>query len=147
MDGVTRIGVSLEPELLEKFDRHIESKGYVSRSEAIRDLIRELLSENEWKDDNQHMVGAIILIFDSGVTGILEKIGNVQTEKSGYILSSNRTALDDGKFMDIISGQADHGVPLQGIHALHRFQKKKICKRFYSGTVARAGLITPRPSS
>jgi len=109
MDGVTRIGVSLEPELLEKFDRHIESKGYVSRSEAIRDLIRELLSENEWKDDNQHMVGAIILIFDSGVTGILERIGNVQTERSGNILSSNRIALDDGKFMDIISVQGTLG--------------------------------------
>lgn len=105
MDGVTRIGVSLEPELLEKFDRHIDSKGYVSRSEAIRDLIRELLSENEWKDDNQHMVGAIILIFDSEVTGILEKLGKIQTDKAGAILSSNRTALDDGKFMDIVSVQ------------------------------------------
>jgi CopG family nickel-responsive transcriptional regulator len=105
MDGVTRIGVSLEPELLEKFDRHIESKGYVSRSEAIRDLIREQLSENEWKDDNQHMVGAVIIIFDSKVTDIMEKLGNIQTDKSGCILSSNRIALDGGKFMDIISVQ------------------------------------------
>ncbi len=103
MDGVTRIGVSLEPDLLEKFDQHISSKGYVSRSEAIRDLIREILSENEWKDDSQEMVGAIIVIFDSNVTGILEKLGRIQMEKTGAILSSNRTALDGGRFMDIIS--------------------------------------------
>ena len=51
------------------------------------------------------MVGAIILIFDSEVTGILEKLGRIQTDKAGAILSSNRTALDDGKFMDIVSVQ------------------------------------------
>ncbi len=52
MDSVSRIGVSLDPELLELFDRHISERGYVSRSEAIRDLIRDNLSENEWKDEN-----------------------------------------------------------------------------------------------
>lgn len=109
MDGVTRIGVSLEPDLLEKFDEHISSKGYVSRSEAIRDLIREILSENEWKDDNQQMVGAIIVIFDSNTTGILEKLSKIQSEKKGSILSSNRTALDGGRFMDIISVEGTLG--------------------------------------
>ena len=47
MDGVTRIGVSLEPELLKAFDESISKKGYVSRSEAIRDLVRDSLAENE----------------------------------------------------------------------------------------------------
>jgi Arc/MetJ-type ribon-helix-helix transcriptional regulator len=49
MDGVSRIGVSLEPELLKRFDESISKKGYVSRSEAIRDLVRDSLAENEWK--------------------------------------------------------------------------------------------------
>lgn len=103
MDGVTRIGVSLEPDLLEQFDKHISDKGYVSRSEAIRDLIREILSENEWKDDTQYMVGAIMIIFDSNVTGILEKLAKMQSELSDTVLACNRTALEEGKFMDIIS--------------------------------------------
>ena len=109
MDGVTRIGVSLEPDLLEQFDKHISDKGYVSRSEAIRDLIREILSENEWKDDSQFMVGAIIVIFDSNVTGILEKLGQIQSDRSRYILSSNRVALDDGRFMDMITVEGKLG--------------------------------------
>ena len=103
MDGVTRIGVSLEPELLDRFDKHISDKGYVSRSEAIRDLIREVLSENELKDESQHMVGAIMIIFDSNVTGIMEKLGQIQSDRSKFVLSTNRTALDGGRFMDIIS--------------------------------------------
>lgn len=103
MDGVTRIGVSLEPDLLEQFDKHISYKGYVSRSEAIRDLIREILSENEWKDDSQYMVGAIMIIFDSKVTGTLEKISNMQIDFAENILATNRVALEEGKFIDIIS--------------------------------------------
>lgn len=103
MDKVTRIGVSLEPDLLEQFDVHISGMGYVSRSEAIRDLIRSTLSDNEWKDDEQHMVGAITLVFDSHVTGVLERLGKKQTELSETVLASNRVALDDGKFMDIIT--------------------------------------------
>ena len=45
MDNVTRIGVSLEPDLLLKFDEMINKKGYITRSEAFRDLIREALTE------------------------------------------------------------------------------------------------------
>jgi CopG family nickel-responsive transcriptional regulator len=40
MSEVIRFGVSISSELLERFDKLIESKGYVNRSEAIRDLIR-----------------------------------------------------------------------------------------------------------
>ena len=57
MDTVTRIGVSLEPELLNAFDESISKKGYVSRSEALRDLVRDSLAENSWKNDNTEMRG------------------------------------------------------------------------------------------
>jgi len=45
--GVERVGVSLEPDLLAKFDRLIKNQKYTSRSEAIRDLIRKALIESE----------------------------------------------------------------------------------------------------
>ena len=65
MDGVTRIGVSLEPELLKAFDESISKKGYVSRSEAIRDLVRDSLAENEWKNEDEWMVGTIVMVYDT----------------------------------------------------------------------------------
>lgn len=99
MDSVSRIGVSLDPELLELFDRHISERGYVSRSEAIRDLIRDNLSENEWKDENQIMVGLITAVFDSSVTGITEKLMNTQRTLGGDVLSSTYISLDDKKYM------------------------------------------------
>ena len=41
MSELVRFGVSLEDDLLNKFDRHIKKQKYTNRSEAIRDLIRE----------------------------------------------------------------------------------------------------------
>ena len=46
-----RIGISLEHDLLKQFDRLIAEKGYVNRSEAVRDLIRESLVQREWAED------------------------------------------------------------------------------------------------
>ena len=45
MAQLERIGVSLDKELLSKFDDLISKQGYGSRSEAIRDLVRRQLSE------------------------------------------------------------------------------------------------------
>ena len=40
MSELVRFGVSLENDLLKKFDKHIKQENYSSRSEAIKDLIR-----------------------------------------------------------------------------------------------------------
>ena len=85
MDGVTRIGVSLEPELLRKFDESIAEKGYVSRSEAIRDLVRDSLAENEWKDPDAHMTGVVVLICNSKVPDVYERMNSVFSRNSPQV--------------------------------------------------------------
>ena len=45
MSGLSRIGVAIDSDLLEKFDRLIAQRGYSNRSEAFRDLIRDELVE------------------------------------------------------------------------------------------------------
>ena len=46
MSALSRIGVAIDEDLLEKFDALIASRGYTNRSEAFRDLIRaELVDE------------------------------------------------------------------------------------------------------
>jgi metal-responsive CopG/Arc/MetJ family transcriptional regulator len=48
--------VSAEADLLEEFDALIKKRSYGSRSEAIRDLIRERQAEEERKDENKETV-------------------------------------------------------------------------------------------
>ena len=107
MDGVTRIGVSLEPELLKEFDETIMKKGYVSRSEAIRDLVRDALAENEWKNNEQHMVGVIVMIYDHTVSNVKERLIDLQHERGHNISTTVHVHLDHDKCMEIllVSGQ------------------------------------------
>ncbi len=62
MKKTVRFGVSLDHHLLEDFDKWIGKKNYVNRSEAIRDLIRDHLVEQEW-DENKETVGTISIVY------------------------------------------------------------------------------------
>ncbi len=102
MEGVTRIGVSLEPDLLKAFDESISKKGYVSRSEAIRDLVRDSLAESEWKNDDEWMVGTIVLVYDHTVTSVGDKLTDLQHERPGLVNTSVHVHLDYDKCMEIL---------------------------------------------
>jgi len=61
-EKVTRIGVSLEPELLEAFDRQVDRASYNSRSEALRDLVRaSLVSEKRASDED--VIGSLTVLY------------------------------------------------------------------------------------
>jgi len=63
MPELSRIGVSLEDDLLQEFDRLIAKRGYQTRSEAFRDLIREkLLSDRV--ESNKPVVGTLTIVYD-----------------------------------------------------------------------------------
>lgn len=109
MEGVTRIGVSLEPDLLKEFDRVISKKGYVSRSEAIRDLVRDSLAENEWKNDKEYMAGVIVMIYDHSTTGIGEKLTVLQHSKMQNINTSMHVHLDHDRCMEVIMVEGELG--------------------------------------
>ena len=102
MDNVVRIGVSLEPELLNSFDEAISKKGYVSRSEAIRDLVRDSLAENTWKNDNENMIGVFIIVIDLRVTNVLEKVDAIYRNHSEIFSYSSSVPVDSYSKMDIV---------------------------------------------
>ncbi|MDR2699136.1 MAG: nickel-responsive transcriptional regulator NikR [Candidatus Methanoplasma sp.] len=109
MEGVTRIGVSLEPELLKDFDRIISKKGYVSRSEAIRDLVRDSLAENEWKNERDFMYGVIVMIYDHHTTGIAEKLTDLQHGKMQNINTTIHVHLDHDRCMEVLIVEGELG--------------------------------------
>ncbi|MDD4245193.1 MAG: nickel-responsive transcriptional regulator NikR [Candidatus Methanomethylophilaceae archaeon] len=103
MDGVTRIGVSLDPELLNEFDLSISQKGYVSRSEAIRDLIRDTLAEKEWKNETQMMVGVLVFIYDSGHDGIHDQLRDLGKKWGADVVGSLRVPLEGKKVLETMT--------------------------------------------
>jgi CopG family nickel-responsive transcriptional regulator len=63
-DPLIRFGVSMEQSLLKEFDSLCAEKGYATRSEAIRDMIRSLLVEKELGDENTEGVGTLTLVYN-----------------------------------------------------------------------------------
>ena len=102
MTGVTRIGVSLEPNLLEAFDEDIAKKGYSSRSEALRDLVRDSLAENEWKNDDEWMVGTIVIVYDHTSSAVGDRLTDLQHHHHNLVKTSVHIHLDDDKCMEIL---------------------------------------------
>ena len=102
MDTVTRIGVSLEPELLKAFDESISKKGYVSRSEALRDLVRDSLAENSWKNDDTEMVGVIIAVIDLRVTNVLDKVDSIYRNHASVFSYTSSVPIDNFSKMDVV---------------------------------------------
>jgi len=101
MSGIVRFGVSLEKELLQKFDRLIKEKKYPNRSEAIRDLIRENLIKKEWIDGKE-VAGAITLVFDHHKRELVNTLTDIQHDFHQLIISSQHIHLDHNNCLEII---------------------------------------------
>jgi CopG family transcriptional regulator, nickel-responsive regulator len=98
-----RIGVSIPDDLLDKFDKIIEKRGYSSRSEGIRDSIRSYISHYEWMGGVKgHQVGTIEVIYDHKKSGLLNTIIDAQHYYSHLIKSSVHIYLNEDCFEIIV---------------------------------------------
>jgi CopG family nickel-responsive transcriptional regulator len=102
MSGLIRFGVSLDSDLSGKFDARLRRKGYSSRSEAIRDLIRQDLVDQEWKDGGE-IAGAITFIYDHHKRELLNKITDIQHDFQKVIVSSQHVHLDHDNCLEIVA--------------------------------------------
>lgn len=102
MAQVERVGVSLEKELLGAFDKLIADKGYQSRSEAIRDLIRQQLSEVRLSDEKAEGVAAVVLVYDHHATAIMERLTDLQHSHVLKTISSLHVHLGHHDCLEVI---------------------------------------------
>jgi CopG family nickel-responsive transcriptional regulator len=97
-----RIGVSIEEKLLAQFDSLIESKGYTNRSEAIRDLIRECLVEEEWRTDEGESVGTITLVYNHHLREMADRLNDLQHHYHEKIISVLHVHLDAHNCLEVL---------------------------------------------
>src|SRR4030066_2237017 len=106
MAEIERIGVSLDKELLSKFDKLIAGQGYKSRSEAIPHLVRRQLSEERLRDPKAKAVAAVFLVYDHHSTKLTESLIELQHthtfESSRQVISSLHVHLDEHDCLEVI---------------------------------------------
>ncbi len=101
MSEITRFGVSLEKELLRRFDKLIREKKYPNRSEAIRDLIRGELVKREW-GEGENVAGAITLVYDHHKRELLSKLTDIQHDFHKFVVSTQHIHLDKDNCLEIV---------------------------------------------
>ena len=106
MTQLERIGVSLDKELLSMFDELIGKRGYQSRSEALRDLVRRELSEERLSDPKAKGVAAVFLVYDHHSTKLTDKLIALQHShslaSSLQVISSMHVHLDEHDCLEVI---------------------------------------------
>jgi len=100
-ETVSRIGVSLPPELLAEFDGYIEKKGYETRSKAIADLMREALLQEDWASGNPEVIGAVTLVYDHHTRGLSDKLTEIQHDRHELIVSTTHIHIDHHRCLEI----------------------------------------------
>ncbi len=101
MKKLVRFGVSLDHHLLDDFDRLLARKNYATRSEALRDLIRDNLVGQEW-DENKETVGTVTIIYDHHVHDLTEKLTDTQHRYHRLILSTMHVHLDHDSCLEVL---------------------------------------------
>jgi CopG family nickel-responsive transcriptional regulator len=110
MSELSRIGVAIDSDLLQKFDELIAKRGYTNRSEAFRDLIREELVQQAWESPDSEVVGTVTLVYDHHFRLLNEKLTDMQHDHHQQILSTLHIHLDHDNCLEvlIVKGKAQH---------------------------------------
>ena len=103
-----RTALAIDADLLEKFDGWMASHGYTNRSEAMRDLIRTALTEEEWEDPKAHVVAALSVVYDHEARRLAQELTHIQHGDHQAVLCSQHVHLDPHRCLEVVlmRGQA-----------------------------------------
>jgi CopG family nickel-responsive transcriptional regulator len=97
-----RFTVSLPESLLRELDRRVTSKGYDSRSEAVREMIRERIVEDRWHDEGEEVVGVLTISYDHHERDLTQRMLDVQHSQYLKVLCSTHVHLDHHNCLETI---------------------------------------------
>lgn len=110
MQQIVRFGISLDRDLLKKFDELCCRRGNPSRSEAIRDLIRQELVKKNWNAGFRTSYATLTLVYDHHQNELAQKLTGLQHEFHSAIISSMHIHLDENNCLEVmvLKGTGSH---------------------------------------
>lgn len=101
MSQIVRFGISMEADLLKKFDKLIAKEQYSNRSEAIRDLIRKDLVKKEWESE-AIVIGSISMVYDHHKRELVEKLTDIQHDFHSLVVSTQHIHVDHNNCFEVV---------------------------------------------
>lgn len=125
MAETERVSLAIESELLSRFDALTEKSGHGNRSEAVRDLIRNRLIEEEWATANSgEAVATVTLVYDHSKRELADRLLEVGHDHHGAVLATLHVHLDHDNCLEIVALRgkpkqlrqiADHLIGMKGV--------------------------------
>ena len=80
----------------------ISARGWVNRSEAIRDLIRDALVREEWEAGKEETAGTITLVYSHDTRELPETLNEIQHHHHASVVSSMHIHLDEHRCLEVL---------------------------------------------
>jgi CopG family transcriptional regulator, nickel-responsive regulator len=125
---LVRFSVSLEADLLEQFDRYCQEGRFATRSEAIRQLLRETLTNHAWSNDARDAAATLTLVYDHHKTKLTERLLDLQHHHADLVVSTMHVHLDHDSCLEVIVLRGRAGAlqeiayELRGLKGIHKGQ-------------------------
>ncbi len=109
MSKITRFSVSVEDDLLEKFDRFCKEERFATRSEAVRQIIRDTLTRRAWEGKTHEAAGTLTLVYDHHRALLRDKLLAVQHDHADHVVATLHVHLEHDLCLEVIAlrGPAD----------------------------------------
>ena len=100
--SLTRFSISIDEELMDRFDAKIRKDRCPTRSKAVGDLIRSSLVQTEWQEGDE-VAGAIVLVYDHHTRDVVSRLTDVQHDCHDAIISTQHIHLDHDNCLEIVA--------------------------------------------
>ncbi|MCL2324096.1 MAG: nickel-responsive transcriptional regulator NikR [Actinomycetia bacterium] len=103
MTELARFGVSMDEDMLQRFDEYVARRGLsTNRSEAIRDLVREVLAQEEIGNPDKEAVASVTMVFSHHAGDLIEKLDSIEHDFFKLIISKVHIHLDAHNCLEVI---------------------------------------------
>ncbi len=133
-----RISVSLPAKLAAALDEMVDQRGFRNRSQAIAEMIEQTIIQHKQEDGSTVMAGTITLFYDSGKTGLLQQLAQIEREHVEECISSQHVLLEGLYVMEVLLVQGP-------VHRLRELTNQLLaCKGVSSGGLTLTSKLIPQ---
>jgi CopG family nickel-responsive transcriptional regulator len=101
--AVERFTISLEDKLAHEFDHWIADRGYATRSEAVRDLLRgEVERARQHEDASSHCIACLSYVFNHHERDLMARITELQHDHHDLTVSTMHAHLDHDHCLETV---------------------------------------------
>jgi CopG family nickel-responsive transcriptional regulator len=126
MSEIVRFTVSAEEDLLEQFDEYCRQEQFATRSEAVRQLIRERLTSRDWEAGSHAAAGTLTLVYDHHHAQLGKRLTKLQHDNTDLIVSTTHVHLTHDLCLEVIILRGPAGrlqqiaAQLKGLKGIHQ---------------------------